>query len=131
MTQTNRSDIYKQREREKRLSHIKDVKKNISTNFTNGLLNNQKWSKIFEWLDDYSFDFQIKTLLSDDYKTCTFIRELEQTALLINDNGVFIEFLEIEHLKVKKTNELLILLNNLNIEYDDQQEFIEIDGYRK
>ncbi len=107
------------------------TKKFIIDNNATGLLNNHKWYKIFEWLNDSNINFQLKTLLSDKSNKYVQIIELEETSVLIDNSGDFIEFLEIDRLTIKKTNELLDFLNDLNIDYVDQIADIEIDGYRK
>jgi hypothetical protein len=131
MTQTNKANINFQRKQEKRLSRLKITKNLILNNSFTGLLNNQKWIKIFEVIDINNIDFEIKTLLSENYKTCNFIRELENTSLLIDDSGDFIEFFEIDRLKTKKNNDLITLLDEIKAKYTDQNGLIEIEGYNK
>lgn len=131
MTQTNKANINNQREQEKRLSRLKITKNLILNNSFAGLLNNQKWGRIFAVLDFTNTEFEIKTLLSENYRTCSLIRELETTSLLIDDSGDFIEFLEIDRLKTKKVNELITLLDEMKIKYTDRNERIEIEGYNK
>lgn len=131
MSKTNKSDTYLQREQEKRLSRLKITKNLILDNSFIGLLNNQKWFRIFEVLDAINIEFNVKTLDSENYKTCTSIRELEQNSLLIDDSGNFIEFFEIEKLKFKKINQLITLIGEMKLDYTDIEETIEINGYNK
>ena len=131
MTQTNKANTINERKQEKRLSRLKITKNFILNESLTGLLNNQKWIKIFEVIDINNIDFEIKKLLSENYKPCSFIRELENTSLLIDDSGDFIEFFEIDRLKVKKVNELITLLEEIKAKYTDQNELIEIEGYNK
>jgi hypothetical protein len=131
MTQINKSNVYNQREQEKRLSRLKITQHLILNNSFTGLLNNQKWLRIFEVLDINQIEFEIKTLLSENYKKCSFIRELENTSLLIDDTGDFIEFLEIDRLKTRKVNQLTTLMDETKIRYIDRNELVEIEGYNK
>jgi hypothetical protein len=100
-------------------------------NTTARLLNNHKWYSIFDRLDDINSVFELKILLSNDIKICHHIQELEKTSILIDDSGDYIEFLEIDRLRIKKTNELMTFLEELNVEFIEQEEYIDIEGYRK
>jgi hypothetical protein len=82
-------------------------------------------------LNDSNIDFQLKTLLFDESHKYIQIVEIEETSVLTDNSSDYIEFLEIDRLTIKKTNELLDFLNNLNIDYVEKVTDIEIDGYRK
>lgn len=130
MTRTNNANINNHLNQEKRLSRLKITKNLILSDSITGLLKNQKWIKIFEIIDIHRADFEIKTLLSENYIGCSFIRELEKTSLLIDDSGDFIEFFEIYRLKTKKTNELITLFDKIKVKYIDLNDLIEIEGYK-
>ena len=130
MTASNKDKEFNQRQREKRQSRLKLTKQYISANSTIGLLNNSKWLNLFEYLDRTRNEFQIKTLMANDLRSCSYIRELESMSVLIDDSGDFIEFLEIDTLRTKSTDDIIKLLDNLNIEYSNYNGFIEVCGYR-
>ena len=100
-------------------------------NTTASLMDNHKWREIFDWIDQHHLPFELKTLLSDQTRSCDRIRELETTSILIDDTGDFIEFLEIEAITARKTNELIRLLDKLNIDYYDRSKWMEIKGYQR
>jgi hypothetical protein len=131
MTKTKNSEYTNQRELEIRKSRLNQTKQYILSNSISGVLNNQKWHNIFDRLDDNKKEFLIKTLLSGQEKNCKWIRELEKTAILIDDFGDFTEFLEIERLIICKSRELIEFLDSSNIEYYRIEENIEIYGYKK
>ena len=130
MTASNKDKEFNQRQREKRQSRLKLTKQYIFANSTIGLLNNSKWLHLFEYFDRTHNEFQIKTLMANDLRSCSYIRELESTSVLIDDSGDFIEFLEIDTLRTKSTDDIIKLLDNLNIEYSNYNGFIEVCGYR-
>lgn len=119
------------KQEEIRQSRIKQTKRLILEHNFAGLLNNQKWFRIFDWLNMNSIDFHLKTLNSSDKVICKFIRELEKSSILIDDSGNFIEFLEIESITIKKTDKILFLLKELNVDYSACGSCIDINGYRK
>ena len=114
---------------EKRLSRIKQTRELIRTKGLSGQLNNTKWRELFDRVEDLRLIFEIKLLSENNLRHCTFIRELENTSILIDDNGDFIEFLEIELVKFKKDNKLTEHLNNLKVEYFDKADDLIIQGY--
>lgn len=128
---TKTSERYRKIRNEQRKSRLKRTKDFILMNTTASLMNNHKWQEIFNWIDQHHLQFELKTLLSDQTSSCDRIRELEATSILIDDMGDFIEFLEIEAITVKKNNELIRLLDELNIDYHDRSEWIEIKGYQR
>jgi hypothetical protein len=93
-----------------RQSRIKQTRALIETKGLSGLFNNTKWLEVFEWIDDSRMAFDIKLLSEDNIRHCDFIRELENTSVLIDDTGDFIEFLEIELLKLNETTVWLSIL---------------------
>jgi hypothetical protein len=131
MTQTNRINISNHTKQGERFSRLKMTKCLILNNSFTGLLNNQKWLKIFEVISNNNIDFEIKLLVNENYKSYSFIRELENTSFLIDDSSDFIEFFEIDRLKTRKVNALMTLLDEMKISYIDQNEQIEIEGYYK
>ncbi len=130
MTLTNKHNINKQRDREKHNSRIKQTRKYILDNSLMGLLNNQKWQNVFEWLEGNKIEFKLITLLNPLERNCDFIRELETNSILIDDSGEFIDFLEIKKLTIFKSSSLITFLNESNIEYLDNSEMLDIVGYR-
>jgi len=128
---TNKRALYHLREREKRDSHIKQTRKFILENTSYSILNNQKWHKIFELVEQYCSEFELKTLLSFEIKKVDQILELEKSSILIDNSGNFIEFLEIEQLILKNTSELKTELKKLNVDFLEQADHIEINGYWK
>lgn len=74
--------------------------------------------------------FDIKLLSENKLRHCDFIRELEDTSVLVDDTGDFVEFIEIELLKFKMDDTLTMYLDNSNIEYIVSAEDLIIQGYR-
>ncbi|SEA79486.1 hypothetical protein [Psychroflexus halocasei] len=93
-------------------------------------MNNQKWYRVFELVEENHSEFELKTLLSSDIKVSNDILELENNSVLIDNSGDFIEFLELEKLTLKTTSELEIQLKKLNVDFTEQSDKIEINGYR-
>ena len=93
-------------------------------------MNNQKWYRIFEWIEQNNSEFELKTLLSSDIKKSNVILELENSSILIDNSGNFIDFLELEQLTLKNTAVLKAQLNKLNVGFIEQSDEIEIKGYR-
>ena len=131
MTRTKVSQNINHKRVEKRESRLKQTKQFILSNSISGLLNNQKWYDLFDWLDNEKVSFKMKILLSSEEQNCDWIRELEDTSILIDDTGNFIEFFEIEKIKTTNHNGLSEFLRLSNFEYDDSQEEIEVYGYKK
>lgn len=116
--------------KEKRQSRINQARELIRITKLSGLFNNTKWFKLFEWLDDSRMVFDIKLLSENKLRHCDFIRELEDTSVLVDDTGDFVEFIEIELLKFKMDDTLTMYLDNSNIEYIVSAEDLIIQGYR-
>ena len=127
---TKKSELYHLRSKEKRDYRIKETRNLILKKNYGSLLNNQKWYRIFEWIEQHNYEFELKTLLSSDIKKANDILELEQSSILIDNSGNFIEFLELEQLILNKTSELKSELKNLNIEFYEELNKIIIQGYR-
>ena len=127
-TKTNKNVSQK---KEKRSSRLKQTKQYILSNSITGILNNQKWKELFDWLDSHGIAFKLRILLSKDEIDCDWIRELEDTSILIDDSGDFIEFYEIESIKTKYNRELIEFLKPTNFDYNNTHEEIEIYGYKK
>jgi len=128
---TRKSELYHLRSKEKRDSRIKETRNFILEKTNGSLLNNQKWYRIFEWIEQHQSEFELKTLVSSEYKKADHIFELEKSSILIDNSGDFIEFLELEQLILKNTSELKTELEKLNVEFFEQADFIKINGYRK
>jgi len=118
------------RTEERRQSRIKQTTELIRTAGLSGLFNNIKWFEIFEWIEESRMVFDIKLLSEDKLRHCDFIRELEDTSVLVDDTGDFIEFLEVELLKLKRDDKLTKHLDNLRVEYVDTNDDLIILGYR-
>lgn len=130
MTNTNKHNTHRHHDREKYDSRIKQTRAYILDNNLSGLLNNQKWQKIFEWVERNQTPFTLTTLLNSNEQTCTFIRELENNSILIDDSGQFIDFLEINKLTVSKSLSLTSFLAESSIDYADNDKTTVIIGYR-
>ena len=128
---TKKSKLYHLRSKEKRDSQLKQTKSLILKKNYVGLLNNQKWYRVFEWIEQNNSEFELKTLLSSSLKKGTDIFELEQSSILIDNTGNFIEFFELEKIIIHKTPEIKYELNMLNIEFYEELDKIIIQGYRK
>jgi hypothetical protein len=128
---TNKRALYHVREKEKRDSRIKQTRKFILENTTPSLLNNHKWYKIFELVEQYCSEFELKILLSSELKNSNQIYELEQSSILVDNSGDFIEFLELEELTLENSPELNAELKKLNIEFLEESNKLTIQGYRK
>ena len=128
---TKKSESYQLRNKEKRESRIKETRNLILSKSYSSLMNNQKWYRIFELIEQHNSEFELKTILSSETKKTDQILELEKSSILIDNSGDFIEFLELEQLILKSTSELKIELEKLNMEFFEQADFIKINGYRK
>jgi len=128
---TKKRDSHILREKEKRDSRIKETRNFIFKNTSSSLLNNQKWYLIFEWIEKNNSDFELKTLLSSDFRKSKNILELENNSLLIDNSGDFIDFLELETLILKNSKNIKSELDRLNVEFVELPNQIEINGYRK
>jgi|GEM_PF-2458542 len=115
---------------EKRQSRIKLTRELIRAKRLSGLLNNTKWFEIFEWISNSRIGFEIKLLSGTESRHCDFIRELENTSILVDNTGDFIEFLEIESLRFKSSKEAAEYLDSLRVEYVDEDDDLIIMGYR-
>jgi len=127
---TKKAKLYSLRNKEKRDSRIKGTRNFILKYTTGSLMNNQKWYRIFEWIEQNNSEFELKTLLSSDIKKSNVILELENSSILIDNSGNFIDFLELEQLTLKNTAVLKAQLNKLNVGFIEQSDEIEIKGYR-
>ncbi|MBU2996420.1 hypothetical protein KO500_08235 [Cellulophaga baltica] len=128
---SKKSELYHLISKEKRDSRIKETRNFILEKTNGSLLNNQKWYRIFEWIEQHHSEFELKTLLSSEIKKADHIFELEKSSILIDNSGNFIEFLELEQIILKNKSELKVELKKLNVEFLEQADFIEINGYRK
>lgn len=128
---TKKSKLYHLRSKEKRDSKLKQTKSLILEKNYVSLLNNQKWYQIFECIEQNNSEFELKTLLSYSLKKVTAIFELEQSSILVDNTGNFIEFFELEKIIINKTPEIRYELNMLNIELYEELDKIIIQGYRK
>lgn len=130
MTFTNKHNNHRQDAREKYDSRIKQTRAYIVDNKLSGLLNNQKWQRIFEWLEKNQTAFTLTILLNPDQRTCTFIRELENNSILVDDSEQFVDFLEISKLTISKFTTLTSFLDKSNIKYSENDKTLDIIGYR-
>ena len=128
---TKKSELYHLRSIKKRDSRIKETRNFILKKTSGSLLNNHKWYWIFELIEQHNAEFELKTLLSPEIRKPEHILELEQTSILIDNSGDFIEFLELEHLTLNNTSELKAELEKTNIEFITELNKIRIHGYRK
>ena len=128
---TKKSELYQLRKKEKRDSRIKETRNLILSKSLSSIMNNHKWYRIFELIEQHRSEFEIKTLMSSEHKKADHIFELEKSSILFDNSGDFIEFLEIEQLSLKNTSELKSELEKLNVEFFKQAGFIKINGYRK
>lgn len=102
----------------------------IRKNGLSGRLNNTKWHEILEWIDESRLSFDIKLLSELNFRYCDFIRELEKTSVLLDESGDFIEFLEIEFLKLEKNENVVNHLEILGKDHIEEIEWVIIQGYR-
>lgn len=115
---------------ERRQSRINRTRELIRTKGLSGLLNNTKWFEIFDHLENARTAFDIKLLSEDHLRHADFILELENTSVLVDNTGDFIDFLEIEFLKIRKNDTLAKHLDNLKVDNFDEADNIIIQGYR-
>jgi len=115
---------------EKRNSRIKEAKKVILNNNLSGILNNTKWYKLFSLLEENEIAFEVYLITESSYRRCDLIRELEDTSILIDNSGDFIEFTEIMSVQFANTESNISLLENLNFGEYIQKGKIVIEGYR-
>ncbi len=116
---------------EKRDSRLKLTKQHILSNSLSGILNNQKWQKLFEWLDERRTVFKVTFLLSKVEMSCDWIREIEKTSILLDDSGNFVEFYEINSVKTITSAQLIKFLELNSLDFSETDREIEIYGYRK
>lgn len=114
---------------EKRESRLKLTKQYIQSNSISGIMNNQKWQKLFDWFDENRTIFKVTFLLSKEEISCDWIREIEETSVLLNDSGNFVEFYEINSVKTITSHELIKFLKLNNLDYSDTNGEIKICGY--
>jgi hypothetical protein len=114
---------------QKRISRVTQTRNLIVTKGLSGLLNNTKWYQIFEWIEQARISFDIKLLSEVDSRHCSFIKELEDTSILADDKGDFVEFLEIESLTFKRDKKLVDLLDKLGAVYLSETDNITVRGY--
>jgi hypothetical protein len=115
---------------EMREARIKNTNGFILQKNLSGFMNNTKWYKFFDWLWAHQIPFEIKSLLSNEIKKCNEIYELEDTSILIDNSGDFIEFLEIEIVTVAKSEIVKNYLTEQNIEFADQFQQLRVIAYR-
>jgi len=130
MSTTIKAKIHQKQQQEKLASRIKTTKAFIASNNLTGLLNNQKWFNLFEFIEDCNLSFQMKLLNSDEIINVVQIFELEKTAILIDFKGNFVMFLEIDKITIPGTMELQKYLNQERFEYVSLENVFEIFGYR-
>lgn len=113
-------------------SIIKETRNLIISNNLSGLMNNQKWINVFEWIEINRVEFEIKTLLFSNISNTKInkIFELDEKSLLLDNSGNFIDFLEIEFIKLEKTPQTIEALNCFNIEFIEENNKLKIQGYR-
>lgn len=122
--------MYKTNKEEKRLYRIKTTRTFIASHTKASYLNNTKWRELLDRVWELNAPFAYKTLLEDNWKDCSFIRELEEQAVLLDDTGDFIEFLEIEAIEVPSEERLSDFLNLKHIPYTIQNGKLLIQAYR-
>ncbi|QNR23907.1 hypothetical protein [Croceimicrobium hydrocarbonivorans] len=115
---------------EKRAARIKQAKDLIHQKSKSSLMNNVKWHALFEILAFREVPFQLKRINGSDLKACSFIRELESSALLIDDSGDFTEFLEIEEVLFAKDSDLITELESIGVFFEFRDQQICIPGYQ-
>jgi hypothetical protein len=115
---------------QRRQSRIKQTKDLILAERLSGLLNNTKWHEIFEWIEESRTEFEIKLLSETEPLHSDFIRELEDSSVLVDDKGGFVEFLEIESVTIKNDKKSIEYLDNLRVEYTAHADDLTILGYR-
>lgn len=92
-------------------------------------MNNSRWRKLFLILREHSLTFRLKTLISESIITAQQIYEIEQTAVLVDNNGDFIEFFEVEKIILPNKPAVTKLLSSAHIRFTERDEVIEIPGY--
>ena len=123
------SEIYNIRRKEKRDSRIKEVKNYISNTSLSSLMNNVKWFKVLEEVEFRDVTFKMKLLLNSETIEVDQIFELEESSILINNNGEFIEFMEIESIEVPRSIEFKSFCNRMKLLYSEKMDHIQINGY--
>lgn len=118
-------------EKLKKLSRSQKIKNTILEKGYSKILNDQKWHNIFEIIDKRNIVFKIKLLVNSNANYCDFIRELNETSMLIDDSENSVAFFEIDYIEINKNNEILALLDNKETEYFMNANSIKIFGYNK
>ena len=122
-------DTYNIRRREKRDSRIKEVRNYISNTSLSSLMNNVKWFKVLEEVEFRDVTFKMKLLLNSETIEVNQIFEIEESSILINNNGEFIEFMEIESIEVPRSIEFKSFCNRMKLLYSEKMDHIQINGY--
>lgn len=122
-------DVRKKYQEQIRQSRIKTTKKFVVSQTKASYLNNVKWRELLERVEVLRIHFYYKTLLVENWRNCNFIRELEETAVLLDDSGDFIELLEIEAIKISHDERLMSFLEINTIHYFAQGEILVIPAY--
>jgi len=115
---------------DKRAARIKQAKVLIHQKSKSSLMNNVKWQALFEILEFREVPFHLKRINGYDLKACSFIRELESSAILIDDSGDFTEFLEIEEVLIAKDLDLITELESIGVYHELRDQQICILGYQ-
>ncbi|HPE56461.1 MAG TPA: hypothetical protein P5514_01335 [Bacteroidales bacterium] len=131
MSTSIKAKTHQKQQQEKLASRIKTTKAFIVSNNLTGLLNNQKWFNLFEFIEDCNLSFQMKLLNSDEIIHIAQIFELEKTAILIDLKGNFVIFLEIEKISIPRSVDIHDFLSQKKFEFNPLENVIEIIGYRK
>ena len=112
-----------------RQSRVKATKKVLDVQGGSAYFNNVKWSQLFELIENINCPFTYKTVLEEGFRSCSFVRELAHSSALLDDTGDFIEFLEIQKLRIGKNEKVVAYLNEKKIFYESIDDDLIIYAY--
>lgn len=127
---TKKAELQNLKDKEKRISRIKDSKNFILANKLSGLLNNYKWYQVFELIENNHLEFYYKILLDSKVIKSKQLLELEKSSFISDSSTGFIEFLEVDFITFNSSFEVMYELTELNIQFTVSIDKIIINGYR-
>jgi len=132
---TRQNQDYHKKLKQDENSRLKIVKEYIKQNTKGSVLNNLKWSKLFESLDELKISFDINLLTDNINKNnllTTDIYEIENEAVLTNQYNSFIYYLEIDNIIIEHdNNDIKNEFQKMNIPFEVNDDKIIVKGYYK
>jgi hypothetical protein len=121
---------YRTEESEKRGSRHKMTQQLIRERGLASFMNDPKWHAVFEEIKALKLPFEIKTVLNTEAHPCHQIYELERVAVLTDMPGKFIEFWEIEQVRIQHSDRMEAFLQTMHVEFYSESGKWVVVGYR-